>query len=207
MSGLILMLTAAFVFWGVLFGPFTRDVVAFWPMMVLATGLLAGGALVNGRQDLRDNFRFNLWHISIGIFSAGVLYGVFWFGHWISTAILPFAGGQVERIYDIRQGMAAWKLELVLFFWIGPAEEIFWRGYVQKQLSKKWNPFIGFVVGVALYTLVHIWSMNFMLVAAAGLCGGFWGLMYWKTKSLWPVIISHAVWDVVIFILFPIGSA
>ncbi|MFR9260547.1 MAG: type II CAAX prenyl endopeptidase Rce1 family protein [Bacteroides cellulosilyticus] len=31
-------------------------------------------------------------------------------------------------------------------YWIGPAEEIFWRGYVQNALSKRWSPNVGFIV-------------------------------------------------------------
>ena len=35
-----------------------------------------------------------------------------------------------------------------------PAEEIFWRGYVQRTLSKRWNPNAGFVVATLIYALV-----------------------------------------------------
>jgi membrane protease YdiL (CAAX protease family) len=43
-----------------------------------------------------------------------------------------------------------------------------------------------------------------MLLAAAGSCGVFWGAMFWRFRSIWPALISHAVWDVVIFVLLPI---
>jgi membrane protease YdiL (CAAX protease family) len=63
---------------------------------------------------------------------------------------------------------------------------------------------VGLVIAAAIYTLVHVWSFNLMLIAAAGLCGAFWGLLFAVTGNVWPCIISHAVWDVVIFILLPI---
>ena len=55
------------------------------------------------------------------------------------------------------------------------------------------------------YALVHIWALNFMLVVSAAVVGGVWGLLYrlWP-KSLWTLIVSHAVWDVVVFLIFPI---
>ena len=54
------------------------------------------------------------------------------------------------------------------------------------------------------YALVHVWAFNFMLLAAALVCGLFWGALYRWRKNLAPVIVSHAVWDVEIFILFPV---
>ena len=40
---------------------------------------------------------------------------------------------------------------------------------------------------------------------AAGLCGLFWGLLYMRTRSVWPGLVSHALWDLVIFVLAPVG--
>jgi membrane protease YdiL (CAAX protease family) len=44
-----------------------------------------------------------------------------------------------------------------------------------------------------------------MLLVAAGVCGLFWGLLYWREQNLIPVIISHSLWDVMIFVLFPMA--
>ena len=53
--------------------------------------------------------------------------------------------------------------------------------------------------------LVHIWAMNFMLVAAAAVVGGVWGLIYrFRPDLLWTLIISHALWDVLVFLVWPI---
>jgi membrane protease YdiL (CAAX protease family) len=129
---------------------------------------------------------------------------MFWLGHVVSTHILPFAASQLDSIYTLRTGQNRWLIAMLLMFIIGPAEEIFWRGFVQKRLSKKYGPLIGFIVAAAVYTLVHVGSFNLMLIAAAGLCSVFWGLLFAVTGNVWPCIISHAVWDVVIFILLPI---
>ena len=42
------------------------------------------------------------------------------------------------------------------------------------------------------------------LLLAALVCGLFWGGMFWRIGRLWPVIISHAAWDVLIFVIRPI---
>ena len=51
---------------------------------------------------------------------------------------------------------------------------------------------------------MHIITFNFMLVVAALVCGIFWGWIYKKEKSLVPIIISHALWDFTVFVLFPL---
>jgi membrane protease YdiL (CAAX protease family) len=43
-----------------------------------------------------------------------------------------------------------------------------------------------------------------MLFLAALICGLFWGALFKRYRSVWPVLISHALWDVAIFLLFPI---
>ncbi len=44
-----------------------------------------------------------------------------------------------------------------------------------------------------------------MLFMAAAICGLYWGLVFYTTRSLWPGIISHAVWDVFVFLVAPIA--
>ena len=105
----------------------------------------------------------------------------------------------------MKTGENPWLLSILLLILIGPAEEIFWRGYVQNALSKRWNPNTGFIVTTLVYALVHIWSFNFMLVMAALVVGAIWGLAYrLYPQKLGTLIVSHAVWDVAVFVLFPI---
>ena len=94
---------------------------------------------------------------------------------------------------------------MLMLFLIGPAEEIYWRGYVQRKLSEKWNPNKGFIVTTLIYALVHAGSMNFMLTMAALVAGLAWGLLYRLfPKYFGAIILSHALWDVAVFIWFPI---
>jgi hypothetical protein len=86
---------------------------------------------------------------------------------------------------------------------IGPGEEVFWRGYLQRHLQDRWGNVPGFLAATALYALVHAGSGNPMLVLAAAVCGLFWGYLYLRSKSILLVLISHTIWDVAVFILFP----
>ena len=96
-----------------------------------------------------------------------------------------------------------WVIALLLFFVTGPSEELYWRGYLQKNLMMRYGQWQGWLLATAIYAAVHIWSFNFMLIGAAAVAGAFWGAMYWRLKNLTPVIISHSVWSAVIFAVFP----
>ena len=96
-------------------------------------------------------------------------------------------------------------IALLLLFIIGPAEEIFWRGYIQRQLSQRWSPNVGFLVTTAIYTAVHLPSGNFMLVMAAMVCGVAWGGLYRLMPQHFPaIVLSHALWDAAAFVWFPL---
>lgn len=198
------MVSAAAAAFFVLFSPWTKPSIPFFSLMTLTAFSLAAVSLLLQRKQGRDSYAFNAATIPIGILSAVFLYGVFWLGHFLSIRLLPFAAEQVDSIYTIRAGLDSWVVAGLLLFVIGPAEEIFWRGFVQKRLSNKYGVLIGLIFATAVYALVHVWSFNFMLLAASAVCGAFWGLLFAATGRLWPVIICHALWDVAIFILWPI---
>lgn len=140
-----------------------------------------------------------------GLALAALLWGVFWIGDRVSSFLFDFARGQVDSIYGMKQGLPAWVIAVLLILIIGPAEELFWRGFVQRRLSAQWGKDVGLVVATAIYTLIHIWSFNFMLVMAALVCGVIWGGLYrLQPKWLPALVVSHAVWDACVFVVFPI---
>ena len=105
------------------------------------------------------------------------------------------------------------KLAAQLLLLTGPAEEIFWRGCLQKALGdalerkngQKKARFQAAIITLAAYTLIHIWSFNFMLTMAALVAGAVWGLLFWlKPQWLPALIVSHAIWDAAVFVVFPI---
>ncbi|MFP4453072.1 MAG: CPBP family intramembrane glutamic endopeptidase [Desulfobacterales bacterium] len=149
-------------------------------------------------------FRLSLKNLMLGLLSAALLYFIFWIGKTVSEAILPFAGDQIGAIYGKGGGTPVWTIMLLLFFVTGPCEEIYWRGYLQRQLMLRFGGAPGWIFAAALYAGVHICSGNFMLTAAAAVAGAFWGAMYWWLKDISPVIISHALWSTFIFAIMPI---
>ena len=134
--------------------------------------------------------------------------------------VLRLLGSLALLIYGMKTGNAPWLISLLLLFIIGPAEELFWRGFIQASLvnrlrrryrripqaqasrkAKNW----AFIITTAAYTLVHLPSMNFMLIMAALVCGIAWGGLYrLMPKQLPAIVLSHALWDAAAFVWFPI---
>ncbi len=153
------------------------------------------------KRDLQTGLNIK---IVLGILSALFLYGIFYLGKEFSDIIFPFAGNQINRIYSLKQGSSGLKIGLLMVFVIGPGEEFFWRGFLQRNWGKRIGKAGGFLLCVILYSLVHLGSGNMILVLAAGVCGLFWGgLFLWK-KSVVLAAVSHTVWDILIFIVFPL---
>jgi membrane protease YdiL (CAAX protease family) len=151
----------------------------------------------------KEQFRFNKTAILLGLASAGLLYAIFWLGKTISGMLMPFAATQINGIYQKGMGTHTPIIAALLFFITGPCEEIYWRGFLQKNLATRFGPWQGWLLASVIYAGVHIWSFNLMLIGAAAVAGAFWGAMFWRYNNLVPVIISHSVWSTVIFAVFP----
>ena len=205
-KGVTLPIIVAALLWFVMFSPWTAPHVNFWVTMALSGVVLTTLSMCYS-AELRGQMRGLLdWrNVALGVAIAVALWGVFWIGEKVAVWMFPFAEGQIGSIYSMKQGTNPWIIGALLLLVIGPAEELFWRGFVQQRLGKRWGPWMGFVATTAVYALVHIWSMNFMLVVSAAVVGGAWGLIYrfWP-KGLGALVVSHAVWDVAVFLLFPI---
>lgn len=196
------MLIAAFL-WFIMFSPWTSGLINFWKTMSASALVLCCMSFYIS-PDIKNFFHFSFKDIAIGIGSAIVLWGIFYLGDLFSSLLFDFSRPQVNRIYQMKDGQNLVLLSILLITIIGPAEELFWRGFIQRSLIGKWGEWGALAITTLAYSLVHIWSFNFMLIMAALVCGLFWGLLYRFNKNLTTIIISHALWDFSVFILFPI---
>lgn len=193
-------LILAAIFWYV---TFALQLLNFWLSMAIAASTLTLLALFFGGKPFKKR-DFNLRAVIIGVVSAVILYGIFWLGNIISQWMFGFAKSQISSIYDIRTQAELIIITLVLLFITSPAEEIFWRGFLQRWAMERFGGLAGWLLGSLCYAGVHISSGNFILTMAALVAGLFWGYIYWQEKNLVPVIISHCLWTVGIFVFFPV---
>ncbi len=153
-------------------------------------------------EDLKEGLARK---IGWGIVSALVLYGVFWAGNAASRAVLASAAKDIGAVYGFKQDASVFRIGLLIIFIIGPGEEIFWRGFLQRRFAKRLGLPAGWLLASGFYAAVHAGSGNLMLVLSALVCGLYWGTLYTRFRSTVLVAISHTIWDILIFILFPLG--
>ena len=186
----------------------------FWAIMTCASLSLTFCAIAfGGWPRLCLDWR----ELLLGAGIAVVLWGVFWLGDKCSQLLFDFARPQVDQIYGIKANASGSLVGLLLLCIIGPGEEIFWRGYVQEHLArffatrhqqtkkaqtKAHN--LAFICATAAYTLIHVPSLNFMLIMAALVCGIAWGGLYrLMPQHFTAIVLSHALWDAAAFVWFP----
>ncbi len=156
-------------------------------------------ALVN---DFRDRFYQKVW---LGLVTAVFLYLAFMIGNYIAQLWFDFAKTDIAAVYDYKSGVSPIRIGLLLILVIGPGEELFWRGFVQRRMQAEIGLWPGFILTTAIYSLIHIGSGNIMLVMAAAICGLFWGYLYLRYQSMVLNAISHIIWDILIFLILPVA--
>ncbi|MCX7819198.1 MAG: CPBP family intramembrane metalloprotease [Kiritimatiellae bacterium] len=181
----------------------------FWWWMAANGLLLSVAGLLLDRElrgemgrDLRARMGLKL---AGGLAAALVLGAVFAVGNALLRRVWPEAGGMIGRVYALGEGASKWRIALLLALVIGPAEEIVWRGVVQRGLTARLGAGRGIAAAVALYTGIHVATGNPVLLLAAAVAGLAWGWMYHRWRSLAANMVSHAAWDVAVFVLFPFG--
>lgn len=207
---LALAVAVAAVLWFYMFSPWTKGWPNFWVVMACsATILTTLGLAFTPDREVLLKVKNPARQILAGVAIAFALWGVFWVGDKVSAWMFAFARPEVDLVYSMKRGLPPWLIAALLLFLIGPAEELFWRGYVQRTLGR----ILGgerpedqaLVITALVYALVHIWSFNFMLIMAALVAGCVWGLIYRLRPNMLPaLIVSHALWDVLVFIILPI---
>jgi uncharacterized protein len=182
----------------------------FWWWMTINLSVLLMISFLTDREYhylLMNDFTTGvLKKIGIGLLSALALYLVFFLGNYLSRLWFDFASPGIEGVYKFKGDAAGIRIALLMLLVIGPGEELFWRGYLQRKFANRFGKTAGLIIALILYTGVHIFTGNFMLIMAALICGLFWGWMYLKFNSMLINVISHTVWDIVVFLVLPFSQ-
>ena len=180
----------------------------FWAWLALNVVLVTGLAFIldkdYGRRLKEDLALGVLRKVALGIGSAAALYAIFAVGRLLALRLFPLAAAGIGNVYGLKTGVPVLRIVLLIVLIIGPGEELFWRGFFQERAGTTTSRGFGFALTLLLYTSVHLASGNIMLVIAAAVCGIFWGWLYLRFRSPLVNVISHTVWDLLIFVIFPL---
>lgn len=93
------------------------------------------------------------------------------------------------------------SISIIPFALLIPAgEELFFRGYIQKTLQRKFNVIISIMLASMLFASIHLQFTNLMIPSGSldwhwfyitVFLGIFSGVLFYKTKSIVPSIILH----------------
>lgn len=81
-------------------------------------------------------------------------------------------------------------------------EEIALRGIVYTRVEKTTNAVTAIIVSSVLFGIMHFMAGGIVLVIGATLMSLLFGYIFYKFKSLWVCILSHAVANLPDFILY-----
>jgi len=173
----------------------------FWQRMTV-TGLSLGSLALATEPDLR-RLRPRPRDVALGLGSAAGLYVVFQVGDRLARRILPKGGQEIDAIYGLRSLRPKGELAARLITVIAPAEELFWRGFVNARLGRSVGRWPGAALGSALYGGAHVVTGNLTLTGAASTAGGYWSALHAAGLSMPALIVSHIAWDVWTFLIAP----
>ncbi|MCK4756863.1 MAG: CPBP family intramembrane metalloprotease [Thermoplasmata archaeon] len=202
-TGIFISLAAAAILFSILFAGIYFD---FWLQLALSILILIFLAFWFSGDDIKKQLNLPAgdlgFSILLGLVSTVFLYLIFLIGNDLAIFFLSFGKSGISGIYGLGENVDSRMIAFLLVLIIGPGEEIFWRGYLQKSLTKEYGK-LGVVIIILAYAGVHLASGNTMLILAAFAGGVFWGLLYYYYRNLWANIISHAAWDLAAFVLWP----
>jgi membrane protease YdiL (CAAX protease family) len=176
----------------------------FWDRMT-TTGAILGALAIAGDRTLQRP-RLRPRDVAFGVAIAAGLYGIFQIGDRIARQVLPAGDKNIDDIYELRSLRPQEAIAIRLASVIGPAEELFWRGLIQRSIARRWGGPTAAAAATIAYGGAHLITGNPALIGAATVAG-----LYWSTLALWGVpmaalVVSHVAWDIWIFLLAPTGD-
>ncbi len=121
-----------------------------------------------------------------------------------SVVIEPLLNLFPARYFDdIARAVGSGGWAIVVSVIVAPVlEELIFRGLILRWLSRRWRPFWAVLVSALAFGLVHL--PNLPQVVNATVMGVVLGYIYVLCRSVWPVIIIHAVNNALAYLLLQV---
>jgi membrane protease YdiL (CAAX protease family) len=141
--------------------------------------------------------------VALGLAVALLLYAgtraFLWAGcGGVADALCPPLHAMFARFHT-RSAFAA----AVLGALVAPAEELFWRGFVQERLVRRLGARRGVVVATGLAVALALATREPFLALATLPTYAVWGALAAWRRSLAAPIVSHALWSVLVASVAP----
>ncbi|MGB5547968.1 MAG: CPBP family intramembrane glutamic endopeptidase [Polyangiales bacterium] len=183
-----------------------REVLNIW----IGTGAAALASILVLWLGARPVVRSNLKPPTAASLIAGLAVGLFmslatWWLYPVSVSVFPPIQTEVETLYALLRQAPGPVRALPLLFLVVAAEELVWRGVAIDLFSKSFGPWRAMLFSALLYVLPQLALRSPLLIIVAFLCGLLWGSLRVQTRGLAAPLIAHLVWDILVFVMYPVG--
>jgi uncharacterized protein len=176
------------------------DQKVFWYMFTATMLILISYSII--KEHIDDTVPLSIY-LTYGLISGLLLFSLFWLGEIIFELLHISIQKDISRLYKLFSPTLFWHY-LALMLIAVPGEEIFWRGFIQKRLLHYLGFWGSVIISSLMYASANLYTGEWILVFATFFSGLFWGTLYVWKRSIPLVIVSHLVFDLFIFILFPL---
>ena len=183
-----------------------REVLNIW----IGTGAAALASILVLWLGARPAVRSNLKPPTAASLIAGLAVGLVmslatWWLYPVSVSVFPPIQTEVETLYALLRQAPGPVRALPLLFLVVAAEELVWRGVAIDLFSKSFGPWRAMLFSALLYVLPQLALRSSLLIIVAFLCGLLWGSLRVRTRGLAAPLIAHLVWDILVFVMHPVG--
>ncbi len=124
----------------------------------------------------------------------------------LATYNISFANAeQIEKSVsfysDMLPGLGGALMALVLLVAQPIMEEVLCRGSMLNQLKESFPDWAAILMSAVIFGLAHLMAGGVVLAFGAALMGACFGLVFVKTKSLYPAVVAHAFANLPDFIM------
>lgn len=183
-----------------------REVLNIW----IGTGAAALASILVLWLGARPVVRSNLKPPTAASLIAGLAVGLVmslatWWLYPVSVSVFPPIQTEVETLYALLRQAPGPVRALPLLFLVVAAEELVWRGVAIDLFSKSFGPWRAMLFSALLYVLPQLALRSPLLIIVAFLCGLLWGSLRVQTRGLAAPLIAHLVWNILVFVMYPVG--
>lgn len=142
--------------------------------------------------------------VAVGVTIGVAMSVATWVFYPISTEIVPAIEAEVPKLYALlRQPPGpVWAFPLLII--VVTAEELVWRGLAIDLFSKSMSAGRAVLLSSLVYVLPQIAFRSPLLAFVALACGLVWGALRVQTRGLVAPLVAHLVWDLLVFVSFPV---
>jgi len=161
-------------------------------------------AAISYKKPFRQTFRFNKISSAVFFYSLLISAAIFVIGDELDRLIyllFPMPDELMESLKQLMQiNSVTDGVVLVMsgVIFAAFAEEMLFRGILQRTIEKYRDPAIAMVLSAVFFAIIHFNPWSALQIVFLGL---FLGYLAWKTNSIYPAIILHGINNLVSMIL------